>query len=205
MLIESWPDLWISLPDLNTPLGVRVNVGSGIVRTLRETSFGVGRQQLRTDEDLQLPIDVVLGWAADATLRYRSVLRSGEGTDPTGDTQRNRSTHRVSLGSSLVAPAWLPLALARPLRLSVAWVYIAERDCRAAVGSTTCVAFVDQLTRSVNLSLDTRLAGLEVGLNAGYVDRQSFVGQRSGSTQFQLGLFGQFMFEAGQLPVLPLG
>ena len=52
VLIESWPDLRISLPDLNTPLGVRVNVGSGIVRTLRETFFGVGRQQLRTDEDL---------------------------------------------------------------------------------------------------------------------------------------------------------
>jgi len=41
---------------------------------------------------------------------------------------------------------------------------------------------------------------VDLGLNVSFVDRQSFVGQRSGSTQLQLGLFGQFMFEAGQLP-----
>ena len=42
------------------------------------------------------------------------------------------------------------------------------------------------------------------GLNAGYVNRQSFVGQRTGSTQLQIGLFGQFLFELGQLPIRPL-
>ena len=45
---------------------------------------------------------------------------------------------------------------------------------------------------------------MDLGLNASFVDRQSFVGQRSGSTQLQVGLFGQFMFEAGRLPVRAL-
>jgi hypothetical protein len=34
-----------------------------------------------------------------------------------------------------------------------------------------------------------------------YDDRQSFVGQQTGSTQFQLGLFGQLQFSAGTLPL----
>jgi hypothetical protein len=64
-----------------------------------------------------------------------------------------------------------------------------------------CVPFVDQLNRSLNLAMDTRVGGLEVGLNASYVNRQSFVGQRTGSTQLQIGLFGQFLFEVGELPL----
>jgi hypothetical protein len=78
-----------------------------------------------------------------------------------------------------------------------------ERDCREVMVRAGCVAFVDQLNRSLSLALDTRLAGLEVGLNGGYVNRQSFVGQRTGSTQLQIGLFGQFLFELGQLPIRP--
>ena len=33
-----------------------------------------------------------------------------------------------------------------------------------------------------------------------YDDRQSFVGQRTGSTQFQLMLWGQLQFSAGMIP-----
>jgi hypothetical protein len=60
-----------------------------------------------------------------------------------------------------------------------------------------CVAFVDFLNRSVNLTLDTVISPLEVGLHLTYTNRRSFVGQHDGSTQFQLGLFGQFLFDSG--------
>ena len=203
--IDGWPDLRVSLRDLATRWGARMTVGSGVQRSLRETSFGSGGTQTRTDEDIQVPVDLVLTWARDAALSYRGAFRAGLGRDPTGDTERDRSTHRVSFTSSLVGPPWLPLALDRPLRLALVWAYVSELDCRDVVGREGCVAFVDQLNRSLSLSLDTRLAGMDVGVNAGYVNRQSFVGQRSGSTQFQLGLFGQFMFETGELPTrLPL-
>jgi hypothetical protein len=59
------------------------------------------------------------------------------------------------------------------------------------------VAFVDFLNRSVNLTLDTVITPLEVGLHLTYTSRRSFVGQHDGSTQFQLGLFGQFLFNSG--------
>ena len=51
------------------------------------------------------------------------------------------------------------------------------------------------------MSLDTSVGGFEFGLQLSYDDRQSFVGQRTGSTQFQVGLFGQLDFAAGSLPI----
>ena len=198
--IDVWPDVRFSLRDLAMPGGLRVSLGTGVQRTLRETSLGFGGQQVRTDEDLQLPADLTLTWAGDASLSYRGLFRAGEGKDPIGETQRERATHRVALSSSMVVPSWLPFVFDRPIRTAIVWGYIAERDCRQVSGRSSCVAFVDQLNRSLNLSVDTRIAGLDLGFNASFVNRQSFVGQRSGSTQLQLGLFGQFMFEAGQLP-----
>ena len=84
------------------------------------------------------------------------------------------------------------------------WGYNGDRDCRQVTGGPACVPFVDQINQSLSVSLDTRIGGLEMGLDAAYVNRQSNVGQRTGSTQFQLGLFGQFLFEAGQLPLRPV-
>jgi hypothetical protein len=55
---------------------------------------------------------------------------------------------------------------------------------------------VDYLSRSVNLALDTRIIPLEVGIHLTYTDRQSFIGRHEGSTQFQLGIFGQFVIDS---------
>ena len=200
--IDGWPDLRLSLANLPAPFGVRLGLGSGIRRTFRETAFGRGSEQTRTDEDIQIPFDLTIGWARDVSVSYRATFRFGEGTDPTGDTERERTVHRMSVSSSVVPPPWLPVTLERPVRLALEWRYAAERDCREVMTKDGCIAFVDRLNRSLSLSLDTRLARLDIGMNAGYVNRQSFVGQRTGSTQLQVGLFGQFMFEVGELPVL---
>ena len=202
--IDTWPDVRVTLRGLEMPFGTRATLGSGVQRTVRKASFGIAGQQVRTDDDVQVPAELTLTSSGGASLSYRGAFRTGEGRDPTGDTRRDRADHRVALSSSVVAPDWLPLAFDRPLRLVVAWGYIAERDCRRVRGRPLCVAFVDQLNRSLNLSVDTRIAGLEMGLNASFVNRQSFVGQRTGSTQLQVGLFGQFVLEAGQLPLRAL-
>jgi hypothetical protein len=65
-----------------------------------------------------------------------------------------------------------------------------------------CIPFVDYLNRSVNLTLDTTLLPLEVGVHLTYTDRQSFVGRHEGSTQFQLGVFGQFVIDSNA-PIPP--
>ena len=44
------------------------------------------------------------------------------------------------------------------------------------------------------------MSELNVGFQMSYNHTKRFIGTRDGSTNFQLGLFGQFNFSAGQLP-----
>ena len=72
-----------------------------------------------------------------------------------------------------------------------------ELNCRVPAGQERCVPFVDYLNRSLNLALDTVIMPVAVGINVTYTNRRSFVGRHDGSTQFQLGIFGQFLFNSG--------
>ncbi|MBW3534001.1 MAG: hypothetical protein KY453_02090 [Gemmatimonadetes bacterium] len=203
---ETWPDLRAGIANVAPPgafgrILTALSLSSGIQRTRRETASGSRAQQLRTDDNLQVPLDLTVSWAGDLVTSYRGAFRMGEGSDPTGDTRSDLVSHRVSVSSSLVAPDWAPFELERPLRLALIYTYTGERDCRTPGGRTSCVAFLDRLNRSLGATLDTSVGGLEVGLQASYTDRDSFVGLHTGSTQFQLGLFGQFLFEAGDVPV----
>ena len=65
---------------------------------------------------------------------------------------------------------------------------------------------IDGLGYVTNLKLigpfyNERVGGFEVGIQASYDHRQSYVGQQNASTEFQVGLFGQLQFSAGVLPV----
>jgi hypothetical protein len=134
------------------------------------------------------------------TLRYNGSFRTGDGVDPTGDTEREENLHTVTFNSSFLAPGWLGAGLERSVRLGVIASYQDGRECRVSRFRPDCVAFIDQITRALSLSLGTQISGFEVGLQGGWNQRQSFVGQRPGSTQFQLSLTGQFLFQAGPSP-----
>jgi hypothetical protein len=95
--------------------------------------------------------------------------------------------------------------LDRPVRASVIASFTAQRDCRTTSARDVCVPFIDQIRRGLSVSLDSGAGGLELGIQMSYDDRRSFVGQRTGSTQFQLGLFGQLEVSAGTLPARPAG
>jgi hypothetical protein len=129
---------------------------------------------------------------------YRGSVLGGEGRDPTGDTERDRTTHRFSISSSFVPPFGLSERLTGPVQLSVIASYGSERECRVPRSRPQCVAFVDQINRALSISMITRVRDFQLGFQTSYTDRRSFVGRRTGSTQFQLGIFGQFLFEAGR-------
>ena len=80
----------------------------------------------------------------------------------------------------------------------------AERHCRfrqTVTGGTTgdaCVSFIDFRNRGLNLVAETILSDLTLGLNLSYTARKSFVGTRNGTSQFQLGFFGNFSMSAGR-------
>ncbi len=202
ILSTTWPDIRGRVSDLeilNTlaPGLTRVSLSAGFIRSRRETEAG-GGLQTRSNEEVQLPWDVTLSWVGSVVTAYRGSVLDGEGRDPTGDTERDRTTHRFSISSSFVPPFGLSERLTGPVQLSVIASYGSERECRVPRSRPQCVAFVDQINRALSMSMNTRVADFQLGFQASYTDRRSFVGRRTGSTQFQLGIFGQFLFEAGR-------
>jgi len=207
-VLKRWPDVRARLPALTLPAATRirsVNLSSGITRIERETEFGGRGVQRRFDEDVRIPLNVSVAWLGTLVTSYRGAFRAGRGVDPTGDTERDRSEHRITVSSLFVPPGRLARRLDRAVRLSLIAGYTSERECRTTTARQECVAFLDQILRSVNLSLDTSVSGFEMGVQMSYDDRQSFVGQRTGSTQFQLMIWGQLQFSAGTIPVRPRG
>ena len=198
-----WPNLRAQLPPLSLPAvtGIRtINFSSGVVRTERETVFGGRGLQRRFDEDLQVPINVSIAWRGTLVTSYQGSFRNGHGSDPTGDTERGQHTHRISLSSRFLPPFGLARRLEQPVNFSFLANYTSERDCRTTAAKKECVPFLDLIRRSVNMSLDTNIRGFEFGVQISYDDRHSFVGQRTGSTQLRVMLFGQLQFSAGAIP-----
>jgi hypothetical protein len=201
--LESWPEVQARLPTLAPPqgLGVRaITISSGIVRTRRTIEFGGRGAQRRFDEDIRVPVDVSVQWQRTLVTSYQASFRTGQGEDPTGETERDEWSHRVSITSQLLPAGFLSRRLDRPVTLAILGALTSERICRNTTARDECVAFVDQTRRTLNVSLDTNVQGLSVGLQMSFDDRQSYVGQRTGSTQFQVGLFGQLDLAGGALP-----
>ena len=202
--LRSWPEIQASLPTVSPPglTGIRaITVSSGLVRTVRTIQFGGGAAQRRRDDDIRVPVDVSVQWIRNLVTTYQGAIRVGRGDDPTGETEREERSHRVAVRSQLLPPEWLARRLDRPVSVSLLAAFTSERTCRNTSAGSECVAFLDQIGRSLNLSLDTSVRGFAVGMQVSFDDRQSFVGQRTGSTQFQVGLFGQLNFTGGSLPV----
>jgi hypothetical protein len=200
---ETWPDVRARLDDLPmagflTTALQRVALSAGVRRSRREITYGQAAQRRHLDER-SIPMDVTFTWVGGLVTGYRAELETGRGEDPTGDTERDLTRHRLSVTSAFLPPFGLGREVPRPVRLSLLASYVDERECRVPAGRSECVAFVDQINRALSMTLDTQVSDFEVGLVASYVDRQSFVGQQRGSTQFQLSVFGQFLFEAGDV------
>jgi hypothetical protein len=198
---RTWPDVTLGGstpgPIGGTPVD-RASLTAGVQRDVREIAFGGLSRQRRVDEALRVPWELRLSLAGSGSLLYSGSVEKGEGTDPTGDTERDAQTHRVSFTSRFVPPGPFADRLDRPVNLSLILTYSGETECRTARDRAECVAFVDRINRALSVTLGTGMQGFEVGLQASYNDRQSFIGQRQGSTQFQLGVYGQFLFQAGR-------
>lgn len=207
ILDEIWPDLRATVTSLPVPSPLsrmisRVTLSAGYQERLRQVDFGSLSRQRRAQQDRQVPLDLRLDGQGATTLIYRAAFRVGEGTDPTGATDRDRASHQLAFTSAFTPLGDWAQRLDRPMQLSLLVSHLSERECRAVARRGDCVVFIDHIDRGVGLTLDTGTRGFEVGLQANLTDRQSFVGERRGSTQFQLGLFGRFLLEAGLLPGL---
>ena len=194
---ETWPDVTASVTSLPLPetqsFLQRVSLSTGFQRITQETAYGGVGQQRRFQEDERVPVDVAVVWAGGISTSYRGSFVSGRGGDPTGDTERTRENHTISVSGTFRPPFGLAERLDRPLTTSALAQYTSDRNCRATAGGTACVAFLDELIRSLMVRLETTVSRTDLRLQLSYTDRKSFVGLRTGSTQFQFGLFGRFI------------
>ena len=198
---RSWPDVRLSVTQVPIPGRIQsvlqtLSVATGYRENLLETTFGGVGLQRRVQDERQIPVEVSATWLGDVSTRYRGSFSDGDGKDPTGDTRSRRRSHTFIFSSVITQPPLVGTRLDGPLRVSMGYQYSSDLDCRVPSGRSDCTPFVDYLNRSVNLTLDTTIIPLAVGLHLTYTDRQSFTGRHDGSTQFQLGIFGEFVIDS---------
>ena len=193
---ETWPDVNLSLAGLSLPDRVlirRVSLSAGFQRIRQKAAFGGFGQQERFQRDERIPVEIALVWGGGVSTSYRGSFTSGEGGDPTGETERNRVNHTVSLTASMRPQSGLAARLTSPITMSALLQHASDRNCRTSTTRTACVPFLDELIRSLVFRVETAVARTDVRLQLSYTDRRSFVGLQSGSSQFQFGLFGRFV------------
>jgi hypothetical protein len=160
--------------------------------------------QLRSSESRTVPISASFAFASGWGAGYNGNLSSGASRDATGRTEESGATHQFSLAARIEPPEGMRQRLRQPIQASLRYSYQARRQCRVlsttASETETCTPFVDVMNRSFNLNLDTMLSQLDVGFQLSYTETKSFTGQRGGTSQFQLGFYGQFYFATGELP-----
>lgn len=205
VLARVWPDLTgsvsnVPLPSFVGPVINRLAVGSGYRRETRALEFGERTQQDRSREDHAVPFSTTFTLAGGMILDYRGRASWGRSSDPTGKTSRRRDSHRVEVSGTLRSPVRALRERGAPMRISLVLRHLEVKECRVPGVIGDCVAFIDELERDVSLSVDSTVRDFQLGMRLRYLDRRSFVGQKAGSTQLQLNIFGQFLLTPALLP-----
>ncbi|MCY4574242.1 MAG: hypothetical protein OXF01_15765 [Gemmatimonadetes bacterium] len=204
VLQRVWPDLAgtvgdMPLPPFLAPAVTRLSLGSGYRRERRGLDFGAGNQQDRFREDHAVPLSMGLSLVSGVVVDYRGRLGWGESLDPTGDTRRRRDSHSLAATITTRSPVRAFRDRGAPLRITLSLRYLEDVQCRVTSRLSPCVAFIDELERDGSLSVDSTVRDFQLGVRIRYLDRRSFVGQRAGSTQLQLNVFGQFVLTSALL------
>lgn len=210
---RAWPDLRLAWTDLPVPGFLREHIVHGALSigyraSHRSTRYGEAGHE-RASEERRLPLHFSIGLVHGLTASYAGSIARGHGHDPTGATEEREHRHDARISGNFLAPSYLRESLPQPIRATVLYGEQLHWQCRVAPtasatsGASTptddapCTPFIDTTHRQLGITLDTRLAQLTVGFQASYNQSKSRVGLRSGSSQFQMGLYGEFDFAAG--------
>ena len=202
-----WPDVSFTWAELPRPGALRtiIDYGSftvGYRESARTSIFGTAAGQEWASDERSVPLHLAVGFANGLGASYVGQIASGSGHDPTGRTEHQTQQHTVQMTGSFIAPRFLRESFPAPIHATLRWSYQARAQCRVvATGAgedpAGCIPFVDYINREFGATLNTIVSQLTVGFQMSYIDRQSYVGIRNGSSQFQLVLFGEFNFAAG--------
>src|SRR5690606_15237236 len=174
---------------------------AGVERIERTTDYLAAENQLRRATELRFPFSLSIGLPRAFLATYRASYSTGETLDPTGGAESGGLQQDLSL-SAMIPAGPLASRLDGPIAATLTFSQQGQRQCRYTMVAEAdgCIAFLDYGTRSATLLLESGIRDLRIGMQASYTGRQNHVGLRNTSSQFQLGFFGRFNLNAGQLP-----
>lgn len=193
-----WPDLTLSIHNAAPPLlsGFlrSLTLRAGYRREWRSSIFfGEGARQNRYREERATPLLLTLRLPRGASVTYRGRFAASEITDPTGNTNSERTAHSLSASASMPSPVAALRRRRAPMRIALGLGYRDELRCRIQSEAGECAPFVDRLFREASITVSSQLRDHGIGARLHIVDQRSFVGKQAGVTRFQLELFGEFL------------
>ncbi|MCY3809352.1 MAG: hypothetical protein OXG58_08025 [Gemmatimonadetes bacterium] len=194
---EVWPDLTLSISNAAPPLlsGFlrSLTLRAGYRREWRSSIFGEGARQNRRREERATPLLLVLRLPRGASVTYRGRFDTSETTDPTGNTNSERTAHSLSASASMPSPIAALSRRGAPMRVALGLAYRDELRCRIQSEAGECAPFVDRFLREASVTVSSQLRDHGIGARLQIVDQRSFVGRQAGVTRFQLEIFGEFL------------
>jgi hypothetical protein len=209
----SWPSVTLAWTRLPLPailqrwvnsLGVRVGYN------LRSSRSEVSQaNQLRETDALSIPLSINLSLTTEWSFGYTLDLGDEERRDPTGVTESKRANHSLQVNGRVRALSSQG-RFRNPIRVSIRLSQDRQEQCRT-LGNPyerpplpggeplSCEPFTDLRIRRMDLTVDTDVPPLSLGLQGTWRDTQSEIGQRPGNTQLEITLFGQFLVETGEI------
>jgi hypothetical protein len=197
----------VPLPGLLRKMMPQLQMNASYVHKRRTEALGSLGATDRGAVETSVPFSARMLFAGGISASYSGTWSDGRSDDPTGDAEQGGMNHNINFTLALKPPESMKDKLKQPLRASLGLTQNAQEQCRfrlIAVGeesAESCIPFINYRNRTVNLTLDTVLSDLIVGMQLGYTSRQDFIGLRRGNSQFQLGIFANFDLPVGQLPV----
>lgn len=208
----TWPNIrlnWneVPLPGLIRKIMPQLQMNASYVLKRRTEALGSLGSSDRGAEEVSLPFSARFLFAGGITASYAGTWSDGQSDDPTGDAESGGMNHNVNVTLAIKPPESMKGKLKQPLRASLGLTQNSQEQCRFRTivveedTEESCIPFINFRNRTVNLTLDTVLSDLIVGMQLGYTSRQDFIGLRRGNSQFQLGIFANFDLPVGKLPV----
>ncbi len=212
----TWPGVnvtWsrIPLPSFLTQWVTQFNLRAGY--TLKKSrNEVVDGNQTRTGQLRTVPLSVNLALMTNWMFGYTLSSSREERRDPTGLTVGSGLVQSFEVRGR-IAPLATQGRFQSPVQISLRLSQDDQDQCRqlGAVfaeeappdveGSALpgCEPFTDRTIRTVDLTVSTEVPPFSIGLQGSWRDTQSRIGQRPGSSQLEVSLFGQFLLETGEI------
>ncbi|MEE9133100.1 MAG: hypothetical protein V3U13_06025 [Gemmatimonadota bacterium] len=212
----TWPSLSFNWNRIPLPAVLNQWVSSFGLRTgytVRNTRRDVlGANQSSVIESRTIPFSINLALKTDWSFSYSLNSTDEDRRDPTGLTVGSLLNQSLQVTGRL-RPLTRQGTFQKPVRISLRLSQDDQEQCRqlGAVFAEfappeveggdlpACEPFSARRIRTIDLTVSTDVPPFSLGLQGSWRDTQSEIGQRPGSTQLEISLFGQFLFETGEI------